>query len=60
MGLKKIIIADEATGEVLDTYFTDEEVSSIYNALNGDTRYGISFFDTKEDYEEASSEEDDE
>jgi hypothetical protein len=60
MALKKIIIADEASSEVLDILFTDEEVSNIRDALMGDSPFGISVFDTKEDYEEASSEEDDE
>jgi hypothetical protein len=35
-------------------------VSNIRDALMGDSPFGISVFDTKEDYEEASSEEDDE
>lgn len=57
MSLKKIIIADDESGEVLDILYTDEEVSSIRDALNGDTRYGISVFDTKDDYDEANSDE---
>jgi len=55
MSLKRIVIADDATGEVLDILYTDEEVAHIRNALNGETRFGISVFDTKEDYDEANS-----
>ena len=58
MSLKKIIIADEATGEVLDIMYTDEEVKDVRNALEGYTQYGISLFDTKEDWEEANFNED--
>lgn len=55
MGLKKIIIADEQSGEVLDTLYTDEAVKCIIDTLNGDNPWGISVFTTKEDYNEAAS-----
>ena len=58
MSLKKIIIADEATGEVLDIMYTDEEVKDVHNALEGYSKYGVSLFDTKEDWEEANFDED--
>lgn len=54
--LKLITISDEATGEVLKVFFTDEPVGDIAAVLNGETHFGVSVFDTKQTYLDSNKE----